>query len=178
MTITKRRKLPESDHLYEYGVDLPRNRVYLTGDIDLQNTVKVIQGMSMLARQSTDTPIQLVINSEGGDMVQAFSLIDYMNSIPNPINGIVLGNCQSAAVVILQACQHRAAGSNSVFMTHRGSRDSKIDLLIDTRADKLIADRLGWTLSRLDKFHSHDRYLTAQEALEMKLLDELMWNKK
>lgn len=172
--MVRKSKIPESDHLYDYGLDIPRNRVYLVGDIDQINIVRAIQSMSILARQSTEAPIQLIINSEGGDMQQGFALIDYMNSLPNPITGIVLGNCQSAALVVLQACTHRSAGENAIFMSHRGSRETAFDLLIDQRADKLIADKIGWTLKKLDNFHSHDKYFTSQEALEMKLIDEIM----
>ena len=177
--MTSRRKtIPESDHLYEYGIDLPRSRVYLTGDVDLKSVMQAIQGMSMLARQSDDATIQLIINSEGGDMTQGFALIDYIRSLPNPVHGIVLGNCESAALVILQVCTTRSAGMNSTLMTHRGTRQTAFDKTLDERADQILADRMGLSLKQLDKFHSYDRYLTAQEALELKLLDSLMENLK
>ena len=48
------------------------------------------------------------------------------------------------------------------------------DKKLDERADKFIADRMGWTVQKLDKFQSYDRYLFAEEALEINLIDEIL----
>lgn len=169
-----RSKRPENDDLYEYGLDVPKRRVYLNGDIDRDSVMQAIKGLSILARLSESEPIQLVINSEGGDMIQGFALINYIRSLPNEVTGIVLGTCESAAVVILQACKHRAAMPEATLMTHRGTRSTEFDVEVDNRADQLIASRMGWTKQRLDKFHSHDRYMFAEEAMKLGLIDEVL----
>jgi ATP-dependent protease ClpP protease subunit len=63
---------------------------------------------------------------------------------------------------------------DSVVMIHRGVRNDMFDKRLDERADKFIADRMGWTVQKLDKFQSYDRYLFAEEALEINLIDEIL----
>jgi|LakMenE18May11ns_1017448.scaffolds.fasta_scaffold9898370_5 ATP-dependent Clp protease protease subunit len=172
MAITK--KKPDADDLYEFGLDIPKRRVYLQGDIDTESAMQVIKGLSILVRLSESEPIQLVIDSEGGETIQGFAIMNYIRTLPNEVIGIVIGRCCSAAVIILQGCTKRNAMPDSVVMIHRGVRNDMFDKRLDERADKFIADRMGWTVQKLDKFQSYDRYLFAEEALEINLIDEIL----
>ncbi len=176
MAVTK--KKPENDDLYEFGLDLPKRRVYLEGEIDEKSAMQVIKGLSILSRMSDTDPIQIVINSEGGETVQGFAIMNYIRTLSNEVFGIVVGRCCSAAVVVLQGCTYRNAMRDSVLMIHRGTRNDVFDKRLDERADKVIADRMGWTLAKLDKFQSYDRYLFAEEALEIGLIDEIIGGTK
>lgn len=172
MSVAK--KKPDNDDLYEFGLDIPKRRVYLEGEIDDESAMRVIKGLSILVRLSEDEPIQLVINSEGGETVQGFAIMNYLRTLPNEVVGIVVGRCCSAAVVVLQGCTKRNAMRDAVIMIHRGTRNDVFDKRLDERADQFIADRMGWTLAKLDKFQSYDRYLFSEEALEINLIDEII----
>lgn len=172
------KKRPENDDLYEFGLDIPKRRVYLEGEIDDQSAMKVIKGLSILSRMSDTDPIQIVINSEGGETVQGFAIMNYIKSLPNETFGTVIGRCCSAAVLVLQGCTNRQAMEDSVIMIHRGTRNDIFDRRLDERADKIIAERMGWTHSRLDKFQSYDRWLFAEEALEINLIDSILETKE
>ena len=176
MSVTK--KKPENDDLYEFGLDLPKRRVYLEGEIDDQSTMRVIKGLSILSRMSDTDPIQIVINSEGGETVQGFAIMNYIRSLPNETFGTVVGRCCSAAVIVLQGCTNRQALPDAVLMIHRGSRSDAFDKRLDERADKIIAKRMGWTHTKLDKFQSYDRWLFAEEALEINLIDQIIGEDK
>lgn len=176
MSVTK--KKPENDDLYEFGLDLPKRRVYLEGEIDDQSAMKVIKGLSILSRMSDTDPIQIVINSEGGETVQGFAIMNYIKSLPNETFGTVVGRCCSAAVLVLQGCSNRQAMQDSVIMIHRGTRNDMFDKRLDERADAVIAKRMGWSPSKLDKYQSYDRYLFAEEALEINLIDSILETKE
>jgi ATP-dependent Clp protease protease subunit len=71
----------------------------LDGEIDLELTVRALKGLSVLDRLS-DEPIQLLINSHGGDMVQGFAIVDAIQHCRSDIVGMVRGEAHSAAFVI------------------------------------------------------------------------------
>ena len=176
MSVTK--KKPDADDLYEFGLDIPKRRVYLEGEIDDQSAMRVIKGLSILSRMSDTDPIQIVINSEGGETVQGFAIMNYIKSLPNETFGTVVGRCCSAAVLVLQGCSNRQAMQDSVIMIHRGTRNDMFDKRLDERADAIIAKRMGWSHAKLDKFQSYDRYLFAEEALEINLIDSILETKE
>lgn len=168
---------PENEDLFDNGLDPVKRVVWLTGDIDLETTVRALKGLSVLDRLSED-PIILMINSEGGDMVQGFAIIDAISHCRSQVIGVVRGNAQSAAFVILQSCQVRRASKHAVLMTHAGSRTTAFDLEIDMKADEIILRRMRekdpkWTMNKLQKWQACDKYMFADEAREMGFLDEV-----
>lgn len=65
-------------------------------------------------------PIKLYINSVGGDMYSAMSLIDIISSSITPIIGVGFGFVASAAFHIYIACHKRIAFPNTIFLMHDG----------------------------------------------------------
>ena len=170
-------KKPENDDLFDNGLDPIKRVVWLTGDIDLETTVKCLKGLSVLDRLSEE-PIILMINSEGGDMVQGFAIIDAIAHCRSQIMGVVRGNAQSAAFVILQSCNIRRASKHAVLMTHTGSRTNDFDLKVDMNADEIVLKRMReknplMTMNKLQKWQACDKYMLADEAKELGFLDEV-----
>ena len=170
-----RTKKPENDDIFENGFDPIRRVVWLTGDIDMTNIVRAMKGLTVLDKMS-DSPITLVINSEGGDMVQGFALIDAIHSSRSHVTGSVMGAAASAAFIILQCCNSREAGKHSVLMTHAGNRETEFDLKIDILADELVLKRMqkvneSFTMAKLQKWQARDKYMLAEEAVSLGLLD-------
>jgi ATP-dependent Clp protease, protease subunit len=173
------RKRPENDDLHEYGLDVQKRTVYLDGEINMELAIRTIKNISVLERLSKEDPIRLLINSEGGDMVQGFAIIDAIRLSAAPVDGIVCGTAESAAFIILQGCRVRGATANSILMTHAGTRTTKFDFDIDLRADQLSLTRLqerdpSWTMAKWQKYQSFDRYMFPEEALQIGALDEIL----
>lgn len=172
-----RPKKPENEDLFDNGLDPVKRVVWLTGDIDLESTVKCLKGLSVLDRLSEE-PIILMINSEGGDMVQGFAIIDAISHCRSQVMGVVRGNAQSAAFVILQSCHIRRASKHAVLMTHAGTRSTDFDLKVDMNADEIILKRAReknplMTMNKLQKWQACDKYMLADEAKQMGFLDEV-----
>lgn len=64
-------------------------------------------------------PIKLQINSPGGYLTSAISIVSTISTLPSVIDGLVVGQCMSAATLILAACDRRIAFENTIFMTHQ-----------------------------------------------------------
>lgn len=104
-------------------LDLRDSVVYLNDDItentlvDLMIRVRAI--LNSRTNDNRNEPINLIINSNGGDVYEMLGIIDYIESLSVPVNTICRGRAFSAAAVIL-ACGTgtRMASKRSCVMFH------------------------------------------------------------
>lgn len=97
-----------------------KRRVFLFGDINSAVAQRVVQELLEHADANPDEPIDLLINSTGGDVEAACAIINGMHGIPCRVNTTCMGFAQSAACIILMAGTGvRAAFENSVLLIHR-----------------------------------------------------------
>ena len=98
--------------------------LYLMGEISLESVLPVIQSIHEINREDYNTPvdarepINLYINSIGGDVIAAFTLISVMESSVTPINTHAVGEVLSAALLIFIVGDRRIAYKHSTFMYH------------------------------------------------------------
>ena len=174
----------------DYGVNVEEGVVYLTGDID-EHT-----GHEFIARTRTallnrpqekqDDPITLLLDSGGGDAYSMFSIIDFMESLPVKVNIIARGRAMSAGAMILAAgTGTRSAGRRTTIMVHEGftmqqgkSSDIKAASKHMARIEDFCNDMLG-TKTKKDSTWWQDNtrtdyYMSAEEALELGIIDEIV----
>ena len=95
---------------------------FLTGDINGESIEKAIRWILMGARKpSPEHPMKLHINSDGGNLTDAFALIDVMRTSPVPIATVGMGNLMSSAFIIFAAGAkgRRAIAKNTSIMIHQ-----------------------------------------------------------
>lgn len=167
--------------------------VYLSGVIDEQVITQVSSQLFMLAGQDPSRAIQLVISTYGGYIDEMFSLYDTIQLLPCPVHTIGLGKIMSAGVLLL-ACGakgERQIGPNARVMIHsiRGGVEGNIFEIINStdemkRHQHLLVDLLvkHTTMSKeqVDKFMKagYDCYVTAQEAINLGIVDRITPTKK
>lgn len=133
--------------------------------------------------------LTLYINSTGGDLYQAFGLIDVMQASPHVVRCIGIGSVMSAAFLIFAAADkgHRYASKNTSFMCHQFSSgmDAKYhDLKAEMKETELLNDKMidvlkeatGLAPSVIKKklLPPSDVYLTAQEVLNLGIADHIL----
>jgi ATP-dependent Clp protease protease subunit len=138
---------------------------------------------------SKEKMLTLYINSTGGDLYQAFGLIDVMQASPHVVRCIGIGSVMSAAFLIFAAADkgHRYAAKNTSFMCHQfsSSVDAKYhDLKAEMKETELLNDRMidvlkeatGLAPSVIKKklLPPSDVYLTAQEVLDLGIADHIL----
>jgi ATP-dependent Clp protease protease subunit len=99
---------------------------FLMGEVNRESIEKAIRWILMGSqKQSSEHPMKLYINSEGGDLADAFALIDVMRTSPIPIATVGMGNLMSSAFMIFAAgtLGKRAIGKNTSIMIHQFSHD-------------------------------------------------------
>lgn len=97
---------------------------FLSGEITEENIGKILQWI-IYENTTDDVPktLTLYVNSEGGDLYQAFALIDMMNASKHTIRTIGIGNIMSAAFLIFASGTkgHRYISKNTGSMCHQYS---------------------------------------------------------
>jgi len=181
------------DHLHQYGVDLRAREVYLQGPIDYaDDTIRI--GIDHIVRNirfldKTQGDIYLFIQTQGGAVESAVGLYDMIQQCDNDVTGVVFGECCSAGIYPLIACDHRYATKEAGFMFHQnytGIGEHLQHYDAQTRAEyervafdrecKLIGSRTGkdsaWWKRRMKE---GEIWMNAPEMIEHGLINDL-WN--
>ncbi|MBO9599960.1 MAG: ATP-dependent Clp endopeptidase proteolytic subunit ClpP [Cohnella sp.] len=161
--------------------------VFLGSAIDDQVANSIVAQLLFLAAEDPDKEISLYINSPGGSTTAGFAIYDTMQFIKPPVHTICVGMAASfAAILLLSGAKgKRFALSSSEVMIHQphgGAQGQASDIaisarrILDTRArlNKIASERTGQPLERIEKDMDRDYFLSAQEALEYGIIDEVV----
>lgn len=176
------------DQFHDKGVFLPTKTIMLTGEVDEEMYASAMA--SIHALDSLPGEITIKLMSEGGDVTVARGIYDAIANAKNIVRIQTYGVVASAATIILQAADKRVMAPNSLLMVHAGSEGMASDhprnvdsLYKQYRADekwmqKIYLDRIKekkkrYTKQKLEDLLVWDRYLTAKEAVELGLADEI-----
>jgi ATP-dependent Clp protease protease subunit len=142
---------------------------FLTGNVDGESIEKAIRWILMGARKpSPEHPMKLHINSDGGNLTDAFALMDVMRTSPVPIATVGMGNLMSSAFMIFAAGAkgRRAIAKNTSIMIHQFNHEY-MGKYHDMKAYAEEIDRINY---RMVAELSRTSGLTRQEV-ETKLLN-------
>jgi len=179
-----------TDVLNSY-VDFYDSVIYFNDDIGERTIVDLmIRFRSLLKyRDSEDytgnieKPINLVLNSPGGEIHEMMGLIDYIDSLKQPVNIIIRGKAFSAAAVVLASTTgQRMMSVNSTIMFHqpRSMMEGKLTDVVATidYVNKIEQSVYNILAARSNKEASwwkdnmrSDLYLSAEEAKEIGVID-------
>ena len=169
-------------------VDYNDSIIFLNDDITDNTLTDLIIRMRSLLQNRDDkkAPVNLMINSPGGDVHEMLGIIDYIESLDVKVNTICRGRAFSAAAIIL-ACGtgSRMMSKRSTVMFHQsssflGGKMSDISAYLDNvkniektiydiLADKTNKDQAWWK----DNMKT-DLYLTAEQLKEFNVIDDII----
>lgn len=163
--------------------------IFLSEDVNPTTASLVIAQMLFLESEDPDKEISFYINSPGGSITDGMAIVDTMNYIKCPVSTICVGLAASMGSVLLTcgAKGRRFATPNSEILIHQPlisgglagqTTEIKIhaDHMVKTREklNKLLSEKTGQNLEQIEKDTERDHYMTAQEALEYGLIDEII----
>ena len=163
--------------------------IFLSEDVNHVTASLVIAQMLFLESEDPDKEISFYINSPGGSITDGMAIVDTMNYIKCPVNTICIGLAASMGSVLLASGEKgkRFATPNSEILIHQPlisgglsgqTTEIKIhaDHMVKTREklNKLLSERTGQSLEQIEKDTERDHYMTAEEALEYGLIDEII----
>jgi ATP-dependent Clp protease, protease subunit len=133
-----------------------------------------------------DEDITLYINSPGGIITGMFAIYDSMKLLRSTVNVRCIGLAASAGAFLLATgTGKRSATENARIMIHQplgGARGTAKDIEIQAknivwireRINEILAERTGQTLETIQKDTDRDYWMTAAEALEYGIIDEVV----
>ena len=161
--------------------------VFLIGEISYQRAAEVIMKMLYLDNLKRDAEISLYINSPGGSVDDTMAIYDTMCFASSPIATYCIGRAQSGAAIILAAGKKgkRYALPHAKLMLHQPwggvsgqAADIKIQaeeiLKAKTMINEILAKHTGQSVEKIAAETERDRYMTADEARQYGLIDEVL----
>jgi len=166
---------------------LDSRKVLMSGEVDAELAHKIIAQLLYLEAQDPEAPIDLLINSPGGEVTSGLAIYDTIRGLRAPVNCICSGLTASIATIILIAAEksRRLAQQNSRILIHQplgGIRGQATDIDIHAREiikteqhiNRLLAEATGQPIEKIEEDCNRDYWMSAQEAKDYGLVDALV----
>ena len=174
-----------------YSRLLKERIVFLAGQVNDTMANSIIAQMLFLASKDPAKDIQLYINTPGGSVTAGLAIYDTMQYVKCPISTVCVGLAGSMGATLLAAGGKgkRFALPNSQILLHQvagGVSGQAIEIEITARQiikikerlNKILAKHTGQPLERITKDTDRDFYLSADEAKEYGIIDEVIKTKE
>jgi len=161
--------------------------VMLSGEVNDAVASSIVAQLLFLEAQDPDKDIYFYINSPGGVVTSGLSIYDTMNYIKPDVRTICIGQAASMGAFLLSsgAKGKRYALPNARIMIHQplgGAQGQATDIEIQAKEilrlkellNKILAKNCGKSVKTLERDTERDNYMSAQEAVEYGLIDEVL----
>ena len=183
---------PRGERAFDiYSLLLKERIVFLGTPINDQVANLIIAQLLFLEREDPDKGINLYINSPGGVISAGLAIYDTMQLINSEVSTICLGMAASMATILLSGGQKgkRYVLPNSTVHMHQpmgGAQGQATDIEIAAREIIRLQDKIrtmlsantGQTYDKIARDTDRDYYLSAEQAVEYSLVDEILGSKK
>ena len=162
--------------------------VFLGSSINDQVANIIVAQMLFLDADDPDREIYLYINSPGGSVYAGLAIYDTMNHLRAPVSTYCVGMAASMGALLLASGRKgkRNALPNSRIMLHQpssGYQGTAADIEIAAkeilgtreRLNRILAERTGQTLKKINADVDRDRWMSAEEAVKYGLVDQVLW---
>ena len=170
-----------------YSRLLKERVVFLVGPVNDQTANLVVAQLLFLESENPDKDISLYINSPGGSVSAGMSIYDTMNFIKPQVSTLCVGMAASMGAFLLAAGEKgkRFALPNSKIMIHQplgGMQGQATDIeihakdILKTKAtlNRILAERTGQPLEKVERDTDRDYFLEAEEARAYGLVDQVI----
>ena len=178
------------ERAYDIFSRLLRERIIMiNGPIEESLSSLVVAQLLFLAAESTEREINLYISSPGGSVQAGLAIYDTMRHLPCPIGTTCVGYAASFGTILLMAGDRGLRRSQPHARIHMhqpliqgglGGQASDIDIhareILHTRdvLSEIIQRHTGQSLERIKRDTDRDFYMSANEALEYGIIDEVL----
>lgn len=167
---------------------LSERKIFLEGAIDQNLACEFVKQMMLLTAEDESKPIDVLINSPGGEINAGLLIYDVIQSCKVPIRMFCIGRAYSMAAVLFASGQNgRYMLENSELMLHEplisdhiGGSTSSIKTVSDSlikvkqKLNKILSKHTGKTEKIIAKETQYDHYFNPQESIKFGLCDEIV----
>ena len=179
------------ERAYDIYSRLLKDRIiFLSDEVNDTTASLVLAQLLFLEAEDPDKDIHLYINSPGGSVTAGMAIYDTMQYIKPDVSTICIGMAASMGAFLLNAGAKgkRFALPNSEIMIHQplgGAKGQATDieihakwiLKIKERLNKILSERTGQPIEKIQEDTERDNFMSAQEAKEYGLIDEVIEKK-
>ncbi|AID00838.1 ATP-dependent Clp endopeptidase proteolytic subunit ClpP [Staphylococcus xylosus] len=176
------------ERAYDIYSRLLKDRIIMLGSqIDDNVANSIVSQLLFLQAQDAEKDIYLYINSPGGSVTAGFAIYDTIQHIKPDVQTICIGMAASMGSFLLAAGAKgkRFALPNAEVMIHQplgGAQGQATEIeiaanhILKTRAklNQILAERTGQSIEKIEKDTDRDNFLSAEEAKEYGLVDQVM----
>lgn len=168
-------------------VHLDKRRIFVEGPITMESACSFADQVMLLCDVSHE-PIELFINSTGGEVKAGLMMYDIIQSSPAPIRMFCRGIAYSMAALLFASGRHgRYMLPNSELMLHEPLLSSGVHgsassikslsdeiLAVRTRLNGILSIHTGKPLEQIEDATAYDHFFSAQESVDFGLADEIV----
>ncbi|NAN79895.1 ATP-dependent Clp endopeptidase proteolytic subunit ClpP [Staphylococcus epidermidis] len=176
------------ERAYDIYSRLLKDRIIMLGSqIDDNVANSIVSQLLFLQAQDSEKDIYLYINSPGGSVTAGFAIYDTIQHIKPDVQTICIGMAASMGSFLLAAGAKgkRFALPNAEVMIHQplgGAKGQATEIeiaanhILKTREklNRILSERTGQSIEKIQQDTDRDNFLTAAEAKEYGLIDEVM----
>jgi ATP-dependent Clp protease protease subunit len=180
------------ERAYDIFSLLLKERIVLLGtEVNQQTANLIVAQLLFLDREDPERPVQLYVNSPGGEIYSGLAIYDAMQQINAPVSTAAVGLTASFGTVVLTAGAHgmRYALPNATIHLHQplgGARGQASDIVIQAneivrlkdRLYKILSHHTGQTLEAIERDADRDVYHDPERAVEYGLIDRVLSSRK
>jgi ATP-dependent Clp protease protease subunit len=173
---------------YDIYSRLLKDRIIMLGSaIDDNVANSIVAQLLFLAAEDPDKDISIYINSPGGSVTAGLAIYDTIQFIKPDVSTICIGMAASMGAVLLVAGAKgkRYALPNAEVMIHQplgGTQGQASDMAIHAKRilqtrellNKIISDRSGQPIEKVEKDTDRDYFMSAEEALKYGIIDKVI----
>ena len=163
-------------------------KLFLEGEIDAEKACEFVKEVMLLNYEDPKSPIDVLINSPGGEISSGMLIYDVIQSGKAPIRTFCIGKAYSMAAVLFACGKHgRYMLPHGELMIHEpllgnqisgnsSSLKSISDSLLETKRkmNQILAKHTGKTEEDVEKATSFDHYFSPEESIAFGLCDEII----
>jgi ATP-dependent Clp protease protease subunit len=178
----------KGERSYDIYSRLLKDRIiFITGEVEDNMANLAVAQMIFLEADDPDKDIFLYVNSPGGSVSAGMAIYDTMQYIKCDVSTICIGMAASMGAFLLAAGAKgkRKSLPNAEVMIHQpsgGTRGQATDIQIHAehiisikqKMNRILAERTGQTVKKVSADTERDNYMSASEALEYGIIDEII----
>jgi len=185
-------KTPYGERQYDIFSRLLKDRIIFLGtEINDQVANAIIAELLFLEADDPERDINLYINSPGGEVTAGLAIYDTIQFIKAPVSTICVGQAASMAAVLLASgsTKKRFTLPSTRILIHQPwggvqgqAKDIEIVakeiIRIKNKITEILSKHTGQPYDKIEKDTDRDYYMTAYEAKEYGIVDEVLENRK
>ncbi len=167
---------------------LSERKLFLEGEINQEKACAFVQKILFLCKEDDEKPIDVLINSPGGEIISGLLIYDCIQSCKTPIRMFCMGIAYSMGALLFASGNHgRFLFPHSELMLHEpllgnrvGGNASSIrsisDSLMESRnkMNQILAKHTGKTIEEIEEATSFDHYYSPEESVAFGLADAVI----